>query len=166
MPLDDRKEIFVVVDSDDNIIDYRSRYECHHDKNLIHRAADIVLFNDKGNILMQKRSTRKDTFPLFYTISASGHVGKGESYEEAAYRELLEEIGIKTKLEFKGTFLSSIPRETEMAAVFVGKYDKSDFVLDEDEVESVAFFSIDEIINMIEKLTPGCINTLKYMKIL
>ena len=53
-----------------------------------------------------------------------------------------------------------------MAAVFVGKYDKSDFVLDEDEVESVAFFSIDEIINMIEKLTPGCINTLKYMKIL
>ena len=103
MPKDDQKEMFVVVDKDDNILGYRTRYDCHHNNKLIHRAIAIVIFNSKGELLMQKRSKSKDTNPGFFSMSAAGHVGKGETYLEAARRELFEELGIKTKLFYPST---------------------------------------------------------------
>ena len=32
--IDNQKELFIVVDKDDNVIEYRTRYDCHHDKSL------------------------------------------------------------------------------------------------------------------------------------
>lgn len=95
---DKQDELFVVVDKKDRIIGYRTRYECHHNKNLIHRAIGVVVFNKKGQILMQKRSRFKDLNPGLFTISASGHVTKGQTYYRAAQRELEEELGIKIPL--------------------------------------------------------------------
>src|SRR5258706_2215468 len=104
--LDDQKELFIVVDEDDTILEYRTRFDCHHDASLIHRAVGIILFNDKGQILLQKRSMKKDLNPGMFTISASGHVTKGQTYEEAAKRELEEELGIQTPLTFVKKFLT------------------------------------------------------------
>src|SRR3989344_7169383 len=96
---DNQNELFIVVDKKDRIIGYRTRYDCHHDKRLIHRAAGIVIFNKQGQILLQKRSKFKDLNPGMYTISASGHVSKGDTYKKAALRELQEELGIQIPLK-------------------------------------------------------------------
>src|SRR5437868_4093740 len=98
--LDDPKELFIVVDKDDNIINYRTRYECHHDKSLVHRAVGIIIFNDQNQILLQKRSMLKDTNPGKYTVSVSGHLTKGQTYEEAAMREMEEELGTQAKVTY------------------------------------------------------------------
>ena len=92
--LDNQKEVFIVVDKEDNQIAYRSRYDCHHDKTLIHRVVGIIITNDQNKMLLQKRSMIKDMYPGFYTITASGHETNGQSYEEAAHREMAEEIGV------------------------------------------------------------------------
>ena len=84
MPKDDQKELFVVVDKNDRILGHRTRYDCHHDKSLIHRGIEIVIFNSKGEILLQKRSKKKDLYPGLYTVSTGGHVTKGESYRQSA----------------------------------------------------------------------------------
>lgn len=165
MPKDDQKELFVVVDRNDNILNYKTRYECHHNKNLIHRAVGVIVFNKKGNILLQKRNVNKDLFPGFYTISTGGHVGKGESYEEAAKRELFEEIGIKTKLSYEKKFITETEAETEMNVVF-SAYSDGPFNIDKDEIAEVAFFSHEEIKKMRKKLAPFAVKSLEKLKAL
>lgn len=157
---DIQNEEFVVVNEKDEIIGYRTRYDCHHDKTLIHRAVDVVLFNTEGNIAMQKRSTQKDLYPGFFCITASGHVSRGESREETAYRELKEEMGVEgIPLERRETFMVSEEHETEMISLFVGIYDGS-FIYPSDEVQSVRFFTPSEV----KKLTPLTASTIESLK--
>src|SRR3989344_8880879 len=165
MPKDDKNELFIVVDRDDKILEYRTRHDCHHDNKLIHRAIGIVIFNSRGELLLQKRSKFKDTNPGLYSISAAGHVGRGESYLEAAKRELFEELGIKIELKFKKKFILSNNQETEMDVIFQGKYDGT-FNIDQNEVEKVEFYSIKKVKKIINKLTPFAKMGLKNLEII
>lgn len=162
--LDNQQELFIVVDRNDNIIEYRTRYDCHHDKGLIHRAIGVILFNDKGEILLQKRSKHKDLNPGKYTISVGGHVTKGQSYEEAAMREMQEELGIKTPIIFAKKFLVENYQESEFAVNFTGKHN-GPFFPAEDEIEKLEFLPIEKIKTMQDKFTPIAWQTLKQMKL-
>ena len=57
--------------------------------------ADNLVFNEKGQLLLLKRSELAEFKPGHYTIPG-GHVDSGEDFETAAKRELLEESGIKS----------------------------------------------------------------------
>ena len=160
---DIQDEQFIVVNEKDEVIGYKSRYECHHDKSLIHRAVDVILLNKEGKIAMQKRSIQKDLYPGYYCVTASGHVSKGESYEDTADRELKEEMGVEeVRLERKDTFITHAEKETDMIAIFVGSYEGAyDFPVD--EVESIHFFSKEEI-KKVSPITPSSIESLKRIK--
>jgi isopentenyl-diphosphate delta-isomerase type 1 len=166
---DDQEELFVVVDENDSILGYRSRYECHHDKTLIHRTAGVLVF-DGDRFLLQKRSLTKDTQPGRWGISSAGHVMKGETYEETAIRELEEEIGlIGQTLTFKKTFLERTSEESEMMTLFTCE-SKGPFILNKTEVREVRFFTISELIEEMKNgtvvLSDGAQVTLKQINIL
>lgn len=75
------------VDEKDNILGKISREKAHKE-GILHRIAVIYLTRDSGDILIQRRmSGRLDH-------SSAGHVDPGESYLEAAKRELCEELGV------------------------------------------------------------------------
>lgn len=162
---DNQGELFVVVDREDNILGYKTRAECHSDKNLIHRSVGVIVFNDKGKVLLQKRSLTKDTFPGFYTISSSGHVNKDETYEQAAIRETREEIGVDVKVEPVTKFLYYGPNETEIDSLFKTTHN-GPFKIKEDEVESVKFVTKEELKEMIDKLSPNAKEHLKRVNLL
>ncbi len=162
---DNQQEMFIVVDENDMVLGYKTRYECHHDKTLIHRSAGLVIFNDRGEILLQKRSLTKDTYPGFYTLSASGHVNKGETPAEAITREAIEEIGAHIQPEFKMKFLYEDPRETEIDYLFTTQHD-GPFLPNPLEVEEVAFFSLEEVKQMKDVLTPGALFSLEKLSLL
>ncbi len=86
-------EWFDVVDEADRVIGRETRQEVHRRK-LLHRAVHVFVFRGDGRMFLQRRSERKDTAPLKWVSSCSGHVDAGEDYEEAARRELEEEIGV------------------------------------------------------------------------
>jgi len=86
-------EIFDVVDEHDRVISQATRATVHA-QGLRHRAIHVFLFNSRGELLVQKRSTTKDTFPNCYDSSASGHLDSGEDYDACARRELREELGL------------------------------------------------------------------------
>ena len=94
----DQSALFVVVDSADRVIGSAPRGEVHAN-NLLHRAVHVFVFNDKGELFLQKRSRWKDRHPGVWDSSAAGHVDAGEDYDEAAARELQEELGVKPDLE-------------------------------------------------------------------
>lgn len=87
-------EIFDVVDESDQVIDSLPRDEVHA-RDLRHRAIHVMIFNDAGEIFLQKRSIWKDRNPCSWDSATAGHVDAGESYEKAARRELMEEIGVE-----------------------------------------------------------------------
>ena len=106
------KEFFDIVDENDNVIDKASREECH-EKSLIHRSVMFFVFNEKGKVLVTKRTKNKDFFPGFWSIVMGGHVGSGESYEEAVAREVEEEVGLKAVPFFIHYFKKRIREEKE-----------------------------------------------------
>ena len=87
-------EIFDVVDDNDQVTGQLSRAEVHAGK-LLHRAVHVLVFNKRGDLLLQQRSLFKDVHPGVWGSSVSGHLDAGEDYETAAVRELDEEMGIR-----------------------------------------------------------------------
>lgn len=141
---DDQSEQFVVVDKDDVIVGYRSRFDCHHDRSLIHRTVGAVIFDEKGRVLLQKRSSSKDMGAGLWGISCAGHVRKGQEYEEALHRELAEELGVDIPVTFVTKFIPADEDETEMSALYKG-ISGGPFKPNPEEVERLEFFSPREL---------------------
>src|ERR1044071_3578361 len=87
-------EIFDVVNERDEVTGQAPRGRVHRE-GLKHRAVHVLVFNRRGEVFLQKRSMKKDTFPGAWDSSASGHLNSGEDYDTCAVRELFEEIGLK-----------------------------------------------------------------------
>ena len=87
-------EVLEVVDGEDRVIGTERRGIIHA-RGLMHRSAQVLLFNSAGRLFLQKRSENKDEFPGLWDSSAAGHLNPGESYRACALRELEEELGIR-----------------------------------------------------------------------
>lgn len=143
--MDDPNEVFDLVDEDDNVIGRATRARCNSDPALIHRVSFVLITNEGGRVLWQKRSASKDTAPGEWTLSACGHVNSGESYEETAVREVQEELGVDVSIRFVGKYLMRYPNENEWTAIFEAR-SEGPFDVDRSEVSEVAFMSVDEVV--------------------
>jgi len=138
-------EMFDVVDESDRVLRAEPR-DFVHVNNLRHRAAHMLLFNSSGDLLLQKRSIWKDRNPGRWDSSAAGHVDSGETYLEAARRELGEELGIEApRLERIGKLTPCEQTGQEFIEVFRGIHD-GPFVPAPLELETVAFFQMNDVL--------------------
>ena len=133
-------EPFAVVDENDRVIGAAPRAKVHGD-NLLHRAVHILLFNDTGELFLQKRSRLKDRHPLVWDSSAAGHGDAGEDYDEAATRELREELGVETSLERVAKLPASDRTGQEFIWLYRGRHN-GPFQLARSEVELGGFFPL------------------------
>lgn len=111
---------------------------------------DLQEIDSQYEILLQKRSRQKDSFPGYYDISSAGHIPSGQDYLQSAQRELLEELGIQVEPEelvYLGIHYGEAREEfygrpfhnREISAVFACCKDiqPEDMKLQEEEVEEV-----------------------------
>lgn len=81
----------IVVDEQDKVVGYKQRDQL--DPSDIYRTVIVWVEDGKGNALIHKRAAAKK-YPGIWENGAGGGVEAGESYKQAAQKELLEEIGI------------------------------------------------------------------------
>jgi isopentenyl-diphosphate delta-isomerase type 1 len=144
------EELFDVVDENDCVIEQLPRSVVHARK-LPHRAVHIFLFNSRGELLLQLRSAAKDEYPLCYTSSASGHLAAGESYDEAAPRELEEELGlVGLQLERLHKFPAGPETSQEHTLLYRTMSDRP-VRIDPREIAAATFHTLDEIAAMRER---------------
>jgi isopentenyl-diphosphate delta-isomerase len=114
------------VDKEDNAIGLKSKEKCHDADGILHRAFSIFIFNDKRELLIQKRSKFKRLWPLYWSNTCCSHPGANESYLEAAERRLKEEVGFTCRLKYlykfryKAKYLNK-GSENEICAVLIGR---------------------------------------------
>ncbi len=139
------EEIFDVVNERDEVIDRRPRSEVHR-LGLNHRAVHVLLFNSRGEIFLQKRSLTKDREAGKWDSSASGHLDSGESYDDAAVRELREELGWQSAHPLERLFKlpASAATDHEFVWVYRGAAE-GPFTLHPQEIETGGWFSVAEV---------------------
>jgi isopentenyl-diphosphate delta-isomerase type 1 len=138
-------EIFDVVNDRDEVIGQQARGQVHR-LGLKHRAVHVLVFNRRGELFLQKRSMKKDTFPGAWDSSSSGHLDTGEDYDACAVRELREEIGLK--VDDTPTRLFKIDACDDTGQEFVWVYrleSEGPFVLHPEEIESGGWFTPEKI---------------------
>ena len=86
-------ELVDIVDDDDRVIATVTRAEMRAGR-LHHRAVSIAVLSSDGRLLVHRRADTKDLWPGMWDMAAGGVVAAGETYADAARRELAEELGI------------------------------------------------------------------------
>ena len=100
------KEMCLVVDENDKVIDSISKIDCHRGKGIRHRAFSVLIFDSEDRLLMQQRSIEKITFPGIWANSCCSHPldienENGDEIEgviHASKRMMFQELGIPEKV--------------------------------------------------------------------
>ncbi len=110
------EELFEIVDDEGSVIGVAPRSKCHGDPSLAHRSVHVFVRNREGDVYLQKRSHTKDIQPGKWDSSVGGHLAPGETYEQAAKRELAEDLDVsvpEVSLVSLHSYVWRTPIETE-----------------------------------------------------
>jgi isopentenyl-diphosphate delta-isomerase type 1 len=154
-----------VLDADGNLTGIVKPKGAVHRDGDWHRAVHLWIVTSDAQLLLQRRSRAKITYPGLWDISCAGHVSAAESATTSALRELDEELGITaeaSELEEIGVivdqaaFDSGRHLENEFQTIFVMQRDVgiTELRLQEDEVEEVALVAITEFAARVARRDP------------
>lgn len=163
-------EMIQIVDENDQPIGSAPRAEAKA-QGLRHRSVQIVLRDDEGNFLLQKRSEAKKTNPGKWTNAASGGVDPEEPYDVTAQRELFEEIGVQTPLTQLGSFKIDYIAEDQNIRQFIGVFEGQvphdvPLTLQPEEVSEAKWMTADDLRTALAadepaQFTQPCVATLR-----
>ncbi len=149
----------VIVDENDQVVGQKNRDDMDY-VNDICRVSVVWVTNSSGEVLIAQRKLTKKREPGVWGPSVAGTIEVGESYEQNAYKEVNEELGISdfTLVELAKVGASSSRSYFCQAYKTIVDLPIEGFTLQEDEVEQVQWMSIDKLREDVE------INPEKYLK--
>jgi len=119
-------ESLILVDEADREVGHMSKARCHEGRGVLHRAFSLLIFNESGELLLQRRSASKHLWPHYWSNSCCSHPRRAESMESAIHRRLHEELGLRCPLHFLFKFryqaqFDNVGAEHELCSVFIGR---------------------------------------------
>ena len=165
-------ELVVLVDEYDNPIGTAQKSTVHGSHTPLHRAFSVFLFDRSNRVLLQRRSARKATWPLWWSNSCCGHPLPGESTEAAARRRLEQELGIsKAELwtvvphyRYRADYAGKV--ENEICPVLVAFTDQTPKP-NPAEVEEIRWVNWEELVLAADEnseLTPWCVEEVRLLE--
>jgi isopentenyl-diphosphate Delta-isomerase len=143
----------ILVDEQDRQVGVMEKMEAHQ-KALLHRAFSVFIFNDKGEMLLQKRAADKYHSGGLWTNACCSHPQPGQSTAEAAAMRLHEEMGFTATLQkaFDFIYTASFDNgltEYEFDHVFTGTYN-GEVNPDKEEVSEYCYKPVVEIKTLLQ----------------
>lgn len=140
-----KEEWFPLVNEMGETIGKATRKECHSGSKQLHPVIHLHIFNDAGELYLQKRSMTKDIQPGKWDTAVSGHIDYGETVEEALRREVREELGITAFTpQFITRYVFESAIEKELVNTFRTIYN-GEIKPDTEELDGGRFWSLEEI---------------------
>jgi isopentenyl-diphosphate delta-isomerase len=141
-------DFVILVNKNDKKIGLMPKMEAHK-KGALHRAFSVFIFNNKNELMIQKRNINKYHSPGLWTNTCCSHQKDGESNISAGKRRLLEEMGFCVELNEIGSFIYNVGVdngliEHELDYILVGKYN-GNVKINSDEVDNWKWMSLDNI---------------------
>lgn len=138
-------EKVVLVNTNNEVLGLMPKMEAHI-KGLLHRAISILIYNSRGQMLIQQRAASKYHWPMIWSNAVCSHPRENESFEQAAYRRLEEELGIHCPLNeiyrfvYKATDEQTGLIEHEYDVVYRGVYN-GEIPFNKDEINDILWVS-------------------------
>jgi len=144
-------EYLDLVNENDEIIGKEDRDVIYKNDWRNFRVINIMIFTSDNKIIVPKRSADRRVFPNCYDCSVGGHVSSGETYEQAAYRELEEELGItNVELEEIAYFKPYDIGTSSFSKMYKLVYDK-ELNYDKKGIQKIYYMIKEEISKLIEE---------------
>lgn len=148
-------EKVILVDKNDNEVGTMEKQEAHV-KGLLHRAFSVFIFNDKNELLLQRRAVNKYHSGGLWTNTCCSHPRQNEKTEDAAKRRLLEEMGLRSTLKKQFDFvykakLDNNLYEHEFDHVFFG-FTNDLPIINPEEVEEYTYKTLEDIGNEMKTI--------------
>lgn len=167
-------EILDIVDENGVPTGEMVERERAHRDGIRHRTSHVWLLRKREGrvqVLLQKRSEKKDSYPDCYDISSAGHIPAGVGFVPSALRELEEELGVTAAAEelifcgqrnftFQDEFHGKPFRDHQVSNVYVLWLDREEgqFLLQKEEVAEVRWYDYEECVALVrENRIPHCI---------
>ena len=146
-----------------------------HQTGIRHRTTHVWIVRKRENriqILLQKRSKNKDSFPGCYDISSAGHIPAGDEFAESGLRELEEELGLVIQKDelidcglhrvfVENRFHGIYYKDNQISKVFLlwKDIEVEDLKLQTEEIESAMWMDFEECKRAVKNESiPNCIS--------
>jgi len=159
------EERVVLVDENNQVLGTMEKMEAH-EKGLLHRAFSVLIYNESGEMLIQRRALGKYHTPGLWTNACCSHPREGETLTEAASRRLREELGIEIPPEdlqvignfiYKADFENGLT-EHEYDTMVVGTFNDAVEAFNPEEVDAVRWTEMGTLACLVndhpEEFTP------------
>lgn len=149
-------ELLRVVDENGNNTNEILEREELHNRNKLHNEVTIYIINNKGEVLIQRRSKKRRFSPNKLGVIA-GHVLYNEDPTSSAVRELKEEVGLKIKKEdihpLCNKYLVKEEYNNHYMYPFyvVSNKEAKDFIIQKEELTKVKWYKLEDVIKMIKE---------------
>ena len=143
-----REEQVILVNNKDEQIGVMQKMEAHK-KAVLHRAFSVFVFNEQGELLLQRRALDKYHSPGLWTNTCCSHQREGETTISAGQRRLEEEMGFSCDLKELFWFIYKAPfdnglTEHELDHVMIGRYNNNP-VINTKEVSEFSWKSLENV---------------------
>ncbi|MCE2963140.1 MAG: isopentenyl-diphosphate Delta-isomerase [Chitinophagales bacterium] len=148
------EEKVVLVNKNNEVLGLMPKVEAH-EKGLLHRAISILLYNSKGEMLIQQRAKTKYHWPLIWSNAVCSHPRENEDFQDAAQRRLKEELNITCSLKEVYRFIYKAKDEQtgliehEYDVVYEGQFD-GEIPFNPNEIESIRWIALSSLSQDIE----------------
>lgn len=155
-----------IVDQNDNVIGKDTK-ENKFAKELISRNVVAFIKNNKGELIIVKRSPHKRSWPNRLDLATCGNVNCEESYDKAIKREIKEELGIECELQMIDKIYTQVEENGKKVKYFTGVYQgqTAETPVLCDELLELRYMSIQDLSRMMDeepnKFSPSFIRELK-----
>lgn len=146
---DEISEVIEIVD-DGGVVTGTAPRAVVRSQNLWHRTAFVIVRSSAGDVLAHRRALTRPLAPGWWDLGFGGACDIGESWQDAATRELWEEAGITTPLHHLSAYRWDGNETREVGHLFETCCD-GPFTHPADEVEETRFVPMEELESFIAR---------------